>query len=103
MGNVNVLVVGGSGSGKSACYSKPNAYQMLGSYVFTDPKGELYDDTAGYLKEHGYDIKVLNLVNPANSDGYNPLMHITSEVDVDVIAHTIVKGQEAEGKRKDPL
>ena len=50
MGNVNVLVVGGSGSGKSACYSKPNAYQMLGSYVFTDPKGELYDDTAGYLK-----------------------------------------------------
>lgn len=103
MGNVNVLVVGGSGSGKSACYSKPNAYQMLGSYVFTDPKGELYDDTAGYLKEHGYDIKVLNLVNPANSDGYNPLMHITSEVDVDVIAHTIVKGQEAEGKSSDPF
>mgnify|MGYP004561607747 CR=1 FL=1 len=101
MGNVNVLVVGGSGSGKSACYSKPNAYQMLGSYVFTDPKGELYDDTAGYLKEHGYDIKVLNLVNPINSDGYNPLMHITSEIDVDVIAHTIVKGQESESKGED--
>ena len=53
-GNVNVLVVGGSGSGKSASYSIPNAYQMLGSYVFTDPKGELYDRTAGYLKQHGY-------------------------------------------------
>ncbi len=88
----------GSGSGKSASYSKPNAYQMLGSYVFTDPKGELYDDTAGYLKAHGYDIKVLNLVNPQNSDGYNPLMHIASELDVDVIASTVVKGQGAESK-----
>ena len=71
---------------------------MLGSYVFTDPKGELYDDTAGYLKEHGYDIKVLNLVNPANSDGYNPLMHVASELDVDVIANTVVKGQTSESK-----
>ena len=88
----------GSGSGKSASYSKPNAYQMLGSYVFTDPKGELYDDTAGYLKAHGYDIKVLNLVNPANSDGYNPLMHVASELDVDVIANTVVKGQASESK-----
>ena len=51
----------GSGSGKSASYSIPNAYQCLGSYVFTDPKGEIYDKTAGYLKEQGYDIKVLNL------------------------------------------
>ncbi len=95
-GNVNVLVVGGSGSGKSASYSIPNAFQMLGSYVFTDPKGELYDKTAGYLRQNGYDIKVLNLVNPANSDGYNPLMHIASELDVDVIANTIVKGQKSE-------
>ena len=96
-GNVNVLVVGGSGSGKSASYSIPNAHQMLGSYVFTDPKGELYDRTAGYLKEHGYKIKVLNLVHPQFSDGYNPLLHISSEIDVDVIANTIVKGQKAEG------
>ena len=49
-GNVNVLVVGGSGSGKSASYSIPNAYQCLGSYVFTDTMGELYDRTAVYLK-----------------------------------------------------
>lgn len=86
----------GSGSGKSASYSIPNAFQMLGSYVFTDPKGELYDKTAGYLKKNGYEIKVLNLVNPTNSDGYNPLLHIRSEIDVDVIANTIVKGQKTE-------
>ena len=97
-GNVNVLVVGGSGSGKSASYSIPNAYQLLGSYVFTDPKGELYDRTAGYLKQHGYEIKVLNLVKPQYSDGYNPLKHISSEIDVDVIANTIVKGQKTDGK-----
>lgn len=69
---------------------------MLGSYIFTDPKGELYDKTAGYLKSHGYDIKVLNLVRPQFSDGYNPLMHISSELDVDVIANTVVKGQKTE-------
>ena len=92
----------GSGSGKSASYVIPNAYQLLGSYVFTDPKGELYDKTAGYLKEHGYEIKILNLVNPKNSDGYNPLMHIESEIDVDVIANTIVKGQKVEGSNSDP-
>ena len=92
----------GSGSGKSASYSIPNAFQMLGSYVFTDPKGELYDKTAGYLRKNGYEIKVLNLVNPANSDGYNPLLHIRSEIDVDVIANTIVKGQKSEGGNNDP-
>ena len=102
-GNVNVLVVGGSGSGKSASYSIPNAHQMLGSYVFTDPKGELYDRTAGYLREHGYKIKVLNLVHPQFSDGYNPLLHISSEIDVDIIANTIVKGQKSEGGGSDPF
>ena len=102
-GNVNVLVVGGSGSGKSASYSIPNAYQLLGSYVFTDPKGELYDKTAGYLKQNGYKIKVLNLVHPQYSDGYNPLMHVSSEIDVDVIAHTIVKGQRSADSTSDPF
>ncbi len=92
----------GSGSGKSASYSIPNAYQCLGSYVFTDPKGELYDKTAGYLKSKGYDIKVLNLVRPEYSDGYNPLMHISSERDVDIIAETVVKGQKSENSNADP-
>ena len=83
----------GSGAGKSASYVIPNACQLLGSYVFTDPKGELYDKTAGYLESKGYKIKVLNLVRPQNSDGYNPLLHIKNEIDVDVVANTIVKGQ----------
>ena len=86
----------GSGSGKSSSYSIPNATQLLGSYVFTDPKGELFDKTAGFLKSKGYQIKVLNLVRPENSDGYNPLLHISSERDVDIIANTIVKGQKSE-------
>ena len=103
-GNVNVLIVGGSGAGKSASYVVPNALQLLGSYIFTDPKGELYDLTSGYFKEKGYAVKVLNLVRPENSDGYNPLFHIKNEIDVDVIAHTIVKGQEeGGGKAQDPF
>ena len=93
---------GGSGAGKSASYVIPNALQLLGSYVFTDPKGELYDKTAGYFMEKGYDVKVLNLVNPENSDGYNPLAHIKSEIDVDVIANTIVKGQSDGSQSSDP-
>ena len=92
----------GSGAGKSASYVIPNACQLLGSYVFTDPKGELYDKTAGYLKEKGYKIKVLNLVRPQKSDGYNPLLHIKNEIDVDVIANTIVKGQGESVKSSDP-
>ena len=100
-GNVNVLVVGGSGSGKSTSYVFPNAFELLGSYVFTDPKGEVYDRTAGFLKSNGYDIKVLNLVKPEFSDAYNPLAHIRNEIDVDIIANTIVKGQ-SDVKAQDP-
>ncbi len=103
LGNVNVMIVGGSGSGKTASYSIPNAHQTLGSYIFTDPKGELYDNTAGYLKEQGYEIKLLNLVNPESSDSYNPIQHIQSEIDVDIIASTIVRGQKSEqGAGTDP-
>ena len=94
---------GGSGAGKSASYVIPNALQLLGSYVFTDPKGELYDKTAGYFKAKGYDVKVLNLVRPQNSDGYNPLHHINNEIDVDIIANTIVKGQKDGAKSTDPF
>lgn len=101
-GNTNVLIVGGSGSGKSASYSIPNAHQLLGSYVFTDPKGEIYDKTAGYLKSQGYEIKLLNLVNPESSDSYNPLMHVQSQLDVDIIASTIVRGQKRESTGSDP-
>ena len=62
----------------------------------------MYDKTAGYLKAQGYDIKIFNLVNPKNSDGYNPLMHIQNEIDVDIIANTIVKGQSDIQNQADP-
>ncbi|MEG2348616.1 MAG: type IV secretory system conjugative DNA transfer family protein [Clostridia bacterium] len=90
--NKNVLVVGGSGSGKTACYVKPNILQCLGSYVITDPKGELYRDMSGFLKANGYEVKAFNLVNPEYSDRYNPLMHIVDHKSVDILAETIVQG-----------
>lgn len=101
--NKNILVVGGSGTGKSACYIKPNILQKLGSYVITDPKGELYRETSQYLKNNGYTIRTLNLVNPEYSDKYNPLAHIRTYSDVDIIADTIVKSGKASGSSADPF
>ena len=103
--NKNILVFGGSGSGKSAAYVKPNILQKLGSYVITDPKGELYRETSGYLKANGYEVKVLNLVDTEYSNRYNPLAHIRDYSDVDIIAHTIVAGGEGDGggKSADPF
>lgn len=79
--------------GKSSSYVIPNAAFLHGSYIYTDPKGELYDRTSAYFRKNGYNVKVLNLVKPDNSDGFNPLFNIQNEIDVDIIAHTIVKGQ----------
>ncbi len=90
--NKNILVIGGSGTGKSACYVKPNILQTLGSYVITDPKGELYRETSGFLKSRGYEVKAFNLVNPQYSDRYNPLEHIVDNTSVDVLAETLVVG-----------
>ncbi|MEG1705217.1 MAG: type IV secretory system conjugative DNA transfer family protein [Clostridia bacterium] len=101
--NKNILVFGGSGTGKSACFVKPNILQKLGSYVITDPKGELYRETSNYLKSNGYDVKVLNLVDPDYSNRYNPLAHVRDHADVDIIAHTIVMGGENDGKASDPF
>lgn len=101
--NKNILVVGGSGAGKSACFVKPNILQRLGSYVITDPKGELYRETSNYLKQNGYNVKVLNLINTDYSDRYNPLAHIREHADVDIIAHTIVMGGDNDGKSSDPF
>ncbi|MDF2866121.1 MAG: TraG [Clostridia bacterium] len=103
--NKNILVFGGSGTGKSACFVKPNILQRLGSYVITDPKGELYRETSNFLKASGYKVKVLNLVDPDYSDRYNPLAHIKDHADVDIIAHTIVMGGEGDGggKSADPF
>lgn len=102
--NGNILVIGGSGSGKSASFAIPNALQMLGSYIFTDPKGELYDRTAGIYKKYGYDVHVINLADPKYSDGYNPLSHIRGTTDVDIIAKIISKKDEVGGKKgSDPF
>ena len=103
--NKNILVYGGSGTGKTAGFIKPNILQMLGSYVITDPKGELYRETSKLLQANGYDIKVLNLVDTKYSNRYNPLAHIRDYSDVDIIAHTIVEGGEGDGggKSSDPF
>ncbi len=93
----------GSGAGKSACYIKPNILQLLGSYVITDPKGELYRDTSGFLRANGYNVRVLNLVNPDYSDRYNPLSHIIDHTSVDIIAHTIVVGATKGQPTNDPF
>ena len=102
--NGNILVIGGSGSGKSASFAIPNAMQMLGSYCFTDPKGELYDRTAGLLKKHGYHVHVINLADPKYSDGYNPLAHIRNTMDVDIITKIISqKDNKGGNKGGDPF
>lgn len=77
--NSNVLVVGGSGSGKSRFVVKPNALQFNSSYVFTDPKGELLESLGHALEENGYEIKVFNLKNMYNSMSYNPYNYIRDE------------------------
>ena len=80
--NLNVLVVGGSGAGKTRFYAKPNILQCNTSYIVADPKGELLRSTAPLLMEKGYDVKVFNLITPENSDGYNPFTYIRNDEDV---------------------
>ena len=95
--NNNMLVIGGPGGGKSFRVVKPNGYNHESSYVFCDPKGELLRDIGNYLKLQGYRIRVLNLVNMSESDGYNPLAYLRSDEDVvklvtNLIANTTPKG-----------
>ncbi len=74
--NLNVMVIGGSGSGKSRFYVKPNLMQVNTSYVCTDPKGELLRSTGKMLEQYGYDIRVFNLIDMAHSNNYNPFEYI---------------------------
>jgi len=80
--NLNVLVVGGSGSGKTRYYAKPNLMQCNCSYLITDPKGELLRDTGHLLKQQGYEVKIFDLINMANSFCYNPFRYIRDDKDV---------------------
>lgn len=102
--NNNVLVIGGSGSGKTYRFVKPQIMQMSSSFIVTDPKGELYRDTSNFLKQSGYDVKVLNLLNEEEmlkSSHFNPFRYIQSEVDVlklitNLIANTTPKGSQTQ-------
>lgn len=101
--NNNVLVVGGSGSGKTYRFVKPQLLQMTGSYIITDPKGELYRDTSNFLRRNGYAVKALNLLDEdgmKKSSRFNPFRYIQNEVDVlklitNLITNTTPKGAQA--------
>lgn len=99
--NKNVLVVGGSGSGKTRFFLLPNLLQMHSSYVITDPKGDLIIKTGNCLKKHGYDIKVFNTINFKKSMHYNPLHYIHSEKDILKLVNTLISNTKGEGKSGD--
>lgn len=88
--NLNVMVIGGSGSGKSRFYVKPNLMQANTSYVCTDPKGELLRSTGKMLEGYGYDIRVFNLIDMAHSNNYNPFEYIY-DVDGNYSATAVIK------------
>lgn len=96
--NNNILVIGGSGSGKTKYMVKPNLLQCGSSYVITDPKGELLKSTAFMLKQNGYVIKVLNLIDRTHSDCYNPMAYIHKPSDAYKLTNQIVKNTNPEGK-----
>ena len=90
--NNNMLVIGGSGAGKTFFIVKPNIMQMMlnNSFIATDPKGEIARATANMLKKNGYNVKVLNLIGMAKSDGYNPFRYIREENDVVKLVTNII-------------
>ena len=98
--NLNVLVVGGSGAGKTRFYAKPNVMQANTSYVVLDPKGEILRDTGCLLEQQGYDIKVLDLINTSRSHGFNPFVYLRDDKDVlrlvsNLIRNTTPKGAQS--------
>lgn len=80
--NLNVLVIGGSGAGKSMFYARPNLLQANTAYIVLDPKGELLEDCGSFLEDEGYTVWVLNLLHPEQSDHYNPFPFLETENDV---------------------
>ena len=89
--NINILVVGGSGSGKTRFFCKPNIYSANCSYLITDPKGELLRSAGSLLAERGYEVRVFNLIDPSQSDGYNPFAYIRNEKDVLTLIDNLIK------------
>lgn len=97
--NKNILVIGGSGSGKTRFFVKPNLLQMHSSYVVTDPKGTVLLETGKALRNGGYAIKVLNTINFKKSMHYNPLAYIRSEKDILKLVNTIIANTKGEGNQ----
>ena len=97
--NKNVLVIGGSGSGKTRFYVKPNLMQMHSSYVVTDPKGTLVLECGKMLYENGYDIKILNTINFKKSMKYNPFAYLRSEKDILKLVQTIIVNTKGDGEK----
>lgn len=99
--NKNVIVIGGSGSGKTRFYLKPNLMQMPEkvSYVITDPKGTLLPECGKMLVKHGYQIRVLNTINFSKSMHYNPFQYIHSEKDILKLVNTIIENTKGEGEK----
>ena len=88
--NKNVIVIGGSGSGKTRFFLKPNLMQMHSSYVVTDPKGTVLIECGKMLVKNGYKVKVLNTINFKKSMKYNPFAYIRSEKDILKLVNTII-------------
>lgn len=101
--NKNVLVVGLPGDGKTFTYVKPNLMQMNSSFVVTDPKGLLVRETGKMLEEHGYQVKVFDLVNLTNSDMFNPFNYMKSELDIDRITEALVEGASENEHKGEPF
>ena len=97
--NKNILVIGGSGSGKTRFFVKPNLMQMHSSYVVTDPKGTVLVECGRMLKKGKYKIKVLNTINFAKSMHYNPFAYIRSEKDILKLVNTIIVNTKGEGQQ----
>ena len=89
--NLNILVAGGSGSGKTRFFCKPGIMSVNCSYLIVDPKGEMLRSTGYLLKDEGYDIKVFDLIHPRQSDGYNPFTYIRDDPDVLKLMDNLVK------------
>ena len=89
--NLNQLIVGGSGAGKSRFFAKPNIMQLNTSFIITDPSGDLLRDTGVMLEEAGYEVKVFNLIDMTNSDFYNPFKYIKKESDVLQLINNLIK------------
>ena len=102
--SLNVLVIGGSGAAKTRGYVLPNILEANTNFVITDPKMEVLTATGGYLKSKGYDIRVLNLVNLEQSDGYNPFRYLRDEKDALKLVNNLIQATTPKGSHEsDPF